>query len=153
VHVKNSNASAKDVYAPSMEHLTQRQKSVLIMKDNLSKNNINFVKGIPMTYTNFNITVIRVSDGGKRKRKGGGGKNIILILTFVIFINTRGKKSSQLKTAMGLKVILILWDSVKFTILFAKRERMYERSLPNYRMVLMKFVFREVCMLSSDFIN
>jgi hypothetical protein len=100
--VKNSNVSAKDVYATDMEHHTQTWKSVLIMKENLWKNNINFVKDIPIKYINFNVTVIIFSD-----EKIG---NIIFIPNFVIFINTGGGggNSSQLKTAVGLKAILIL---------------------------------------------
>jgi uncharacterized membrane-anchored protein YitT (DUF2179 family) len=52
------------------------------MKENLWKNNINFVKDINTKYINFNIPVIIVSD----KKIG----NIIFITTF-IFINTREK--------------------------------------------------------------
>jgi hypothetical protein len=80
VCVKKSNASAKDVHVTSMEHLTQRWKSVLITKESLWKNNVNFVNDIPMKYTNFNITVIIVLDE----------KNIfnIFIPTFIIFVHT-----------------------------------------------------------------
>jgi hypothetical protein len=63
--VKNSNASAKDVYVTGMEHLTQRWKSVLITKESLWKNSINFVNDTPMKYTNFNTTVIIVLDEKK----------------------------------------------------------------------------------------
>jgi len=81
--VKNSNASAKDVYATGMQHLTQGQKSVLIMKDNLWKNYINFVKDIPMKYINLNITVIIVSDEKNRKH--------YFHTNLCNFINTREK--------------------------------------------------------------
>jgi hypothetical protein len=83
VCIKNSNASAKEVYATGMKQLVQRGKSVLIMMETLWKTNINFVKDITMKYIYFNITVFIVSD-----EKIG---NISFIPTFIIFINTGEK--------------------------------------------------------------
>ena len=40
---------------------------MLIVKETLWKNNLNFVKDVPMIYVNFIITVIIVSEGEKKK--------------------------------------------------------------------------------------
>jgi len=43
----------QSVNATSIQCLSQRWKSVLVMKQTLWKNNLNFVKDVPMTYLNF----------------------------------------------------------------------------------------------------
>jgi hypothetical protein len=55
--VKNSTASAKDVYVTGMEHITQQWKSVLIMKEPLWINSINFVTDKPEKHINFKSNV------------------------------------------------------------------------------------------------
>ena len=40
---------------------------MLIVTETLWKNNLNFVKDVPMIYVNFIITVIIVSEGEKKK--------------------------------------------------------------------------------------
>jgi len=51
----------------NMQHPCKGGNSVLIVKETLWKNNLNFVKDVPMIYVNFIITVIIVSEGEKKK--------------------------------------------------------------------------------------
>jgi hypothetical protein len=63
--MKSSDASAKSFMQVAYSTSHKGEKSVLIMKDTLWKNNLNFVKDVPMIYVNFIRTVVVASDKKK----------------------------------------------------------------------------------------
>ena len=56
--VKSSDASAKNFMGLAYSISHKSGKSVLIMKEILWKNNLNFAKDVPMLYVNFIATLI-----------------------------------------------------------------------------------------------
>jgi hypothetical protein len=69
----------QSVKATSIQCLSQRWKKCVIMKETLWKNNLNFVKDVPMIYVNFITILIVVFES-----KIGG---CTLVLTFILMIN------------------------------------------------------------------
>jgi hypothetical protein len=60
--VKSSDASAKSFMRLAYSILRGSGKSVLIMKETLWKNNLNFAEDVPMLYIDFIATVIILSE-------------------------------------------------------------------------------------------
>ena len=58
---------SEEFYATGKQCLTQRWKIVLTMKETFWKNNLNFLKDLPMIYGNFITLVITASE---KKMKG-----------------------------------------------------------------------------------
>jgi hypothetical protein len=63
---------SKEFYATGIQRFTDRWQLASIMEATLWKNNLNFVKDVPMIYLNFIIIVIKVSE-----KKVGGITSII----------------------------------------------------------------------------
>jgi hypothetical protein len=65
--VKSSGASAKSFKRPTYSVSCKVGKTVLIMKQNLWKNNLSFANDVPMTCVNSIVFVLTVSE----KKVGG----------------------------------------------------------------------------------
>jgi len=68
VCVMRSDASAKSFTRPVDSVSPKGEKFVLVMKENLWENNLNFVNDVTMIYVKFTTYVITAFEGG------GGGK-------------------------------------------------------------------------------
>jgi hypothetical protein len=52
----------QEFHVTGIQHRTQKWKNMLIMKETLWKNNLNFAKDVTMLYVNFIATVIILSE-------------------------------------------------------------------------------------------